>query len=163
MSTDTTGTEDTSSGGTGVAPVSVWPQVSAADIETFETRVTELLADWGVGFDAGTSWYSRDDRVRIWDGTAVPRPGFAAYGPLVAPYMEQVESLHNRATDVQVLRAPEGGLAVTVSFLHNTGQLKDGTTFEEHMRETLVWAEQDGHWRVVHEHTSHLPDSTPSS
>lgn len=142
----------------GVKPMSVWPDTAEKDRAFFAARLRELLDGWEGGFEQGASWYSRDERARIWDGTAVERPGYEAYAAAAAEFMGGLESLSNEIDDVQVLRAPEGGLAITVTLLRNVGRTKDGQNFEEHMRETLVWGHDGEDWRVVHEHTSHLPE-----
>lgn len=142
----------------GVEPRSVWVETPTEEQDAFRERLRRLLDGWEGGFDQGASWYSRDPRTRIWDGTAVPGPGYEAYAQQARGFVDALGSLRNEVDDVQVLRAAEGGLAVTVTLLRNVGETADGRAFEEHMRETLVWAEQDGDWRVVHEHTSHVPE-----
>ena len=142
----------------GVKPLTVYPVVTAEDTATFEAKVRQFLADFERRFDAGASCYSRDDRVRIWDGSPVAAPGYDAYAAAARTWLEEeVESLSDIVEDVVVLRDPDGGLVVTVVVLRNVGRLRNGEGFEYHMRETLVWGRAGDEWRVVHEHTSPVP------
>lgn len=140
-----------------VAPLTTWPATTTDDDTALRQQLQALLRGWEDGFDAGAAYYSRDRRIRIWDGSPVDGPGYDAYAAAARPWLETVAELHNTPTDVQVLRDPAGGLAVTVTFLDSQGTMKDGMTFASHMRETLVWAKDGDQWRVVHEHTSTLP------
>ena len=142
-----------------IAVLAPWPSTRPEDVTAFRARVAELLHGWEQGFDAGAASYTRDERVRIWDGTAVPGPGYRAYERETRPWMDSVDELRNTMVEVQVLRAPEGGLAVTVTVLDSAGRMQDGTEFSLRMRETLVWAQDGDQWRVVHEHTSPLPEA----
>ncbi|KRC53118.1 MULTISPECIES: YybH family protein [unclassified Nocardioides] len=145
-------------------PLTVYPVVTAEDAATFESKVRRFLVDFERGFDAGASWYSRDQRVRIWDGSPVAAPGYDAYAAAARTWLdEEVESLSDIVEDVVVLRDPSGGLAVTIVILRNVGNLRNGERFEYRMRETLVWGRAGDDWRVIHEHTSPLPSPVENS
>ncbi len=79
----------------GVEPRPVWVETPADQQQAFRERLRRLLDGWEGGFDEGSSWYSRDPRARIWDGTAVPGPGYEAYAQQARGFVSGLESLRN--------------------------------------------------------------------
>ena len=126
------------------------------DRQSIMNQLEAYWHSWEHSVEEASNYYSHDQDVNIWDGTAVEGPGWSHYGDLQEEYMKEVKTLKNNgAGEVQILQ--QGDLLVTVAVLRNTGEMKDGSAIDATMRETLVWTKQNGRWCIIHEHSSPMP------
>jgi uncharacterized protein (TIGR02246 family) len=97
-----------------------------------------------------------DQGVRVFDMWGVwSYSGVAAWREMVADWFGSLgsERVVVAMNDVQIIVAPD--LAVAHAFVTYTGQSAEGKALRA-MQNRMTWAlkQQDGGWKIVHEHTS---------
>ena len=134
--------------------------VQSKDTKEIEKALNAYYDSWSNLLNSPNGagqYYSKDPGARFWDATYVEKDGWQAYSDAVEKsFMQYVESYRAEPTgNLEVIQS--GNLFITIATMKGYSKMKDGSTDESFLRQTLVWAYQDDGWKIIHEHSSVPP------
>ena len=125
--------------------------------QVIDVEISEMLAAWQIGDITLLKSYYADD-VMVVSGSY--EPALAGWSKYLQAYLRQRERVTNVRLDRSNTYVHVAGNFAWATYQWDFSANVDGAATDARGQATLVFQKRDGHWLIVHNHTSMVGEST---
>jgi ketosteroid isomerase-like protein len=126
--------------------------------EVLENEISEMLGAWQIGDFTMMKNYSADDVIVV---SGAWEPALVGWAKYLQAYMRQREHVTSVRLDRTNSFIKVIGNFAWVTYQWDFSGIVDGTATDSRGQTTLIFQKREGHWLIVHNHTSIVGEALP--